>query len=336
MSVSPLYRQAVHDHLCAACEERHAEGGTRRRGDCSFAPCRPCAVSPRLFSDIFVVSSGVRPWRYLILLLLLAFALAACDNSFEPINADPTDFFAVFGYLDTAADTQFVRVSPLREALEPSGERPVRVSTLRLGTGAEVAWRDSLVRLDDGQTGLLFYAQLPVGPGDSYQLDVEGAEGEVTRAVTQVPLRVRLDTGPVMTDFNDRLAQRVTLLGQQRVPRRLNIRYRVTPPGATDTVTVTLPLFVFSGSASGIEVRVPLETDRAEVLRRLHLLPLDSTVVLHSLGLEIEQLSDEWETPEAAVNIENGFGFFGSVAHYVLTWTLEAADVRALGYRPPE
>ena len=53
-------------------------------------------------------------------------------------------------------------------------------------------------------------------------------------------------------------------------------------------------------------------------------------------SLEIEQLSDEWETPEAPVNIENGFGFFGSVARNVETWTLEAADIRQLGYKPPE
>ncbi len=273
---------------------------------------------------------------FLPLTLSLILVLAACDNSFEPINEEPTDFFAIFGFLDTAADTQFVRVSPLRETLEPSGDLAARVSTLSLGTGEEVAWQDSLILLDDGEAGLLFYAQLPVEPGDSYRLEVRGDDGEVTRALTQVPLRVRLDPGPVTMDFNDRLAQRVTLLDLRRLPRSMHVLYRVTPPGAIDTVTVRLPLFVFSGTSGGIVVRVPLETDREEVLRRLQVARRDSTVVLHSLGLEIEQLSDEWETPEAPVNIENGFGFFGSVARYVETWTLEAADIRQLGYKPPE
>lgn len=273
---------------------------------------------------------------FLPLTLFLILVLAACDNSFEPINEEPTDFFAIFGFLDTAADTQFVRVSPLRETLEPSGDLAARVSSFLIGTGEEVAWQDSLVVLDDGEAGLLFYAQLPVEPGDSYRLEVRGDDGEVTRALTQVPLRVRLDPGPVTMDFNDRLAQQVTLVDLQRVPRSMNILYRVTPPGATDTVTVRLPLFVFSSSSGSIVVRVPLETDREEVLSRLQVPQHDSTVVLHSLGLEIEQLSGEWETPGAPVNIENGFGFFGSVARYVETWTLEAADIRQLGYTPPE
>ena len=270
------------------------------------------------------------------LTLSLFLVLAACDNSFEPINEEPTSFFAVFGFLDTAADTQFVRVSPLRETVEASGGLAARVSTRTLGTGEEVVWQDSLVALDDGEAGLLFYAPLPVEPGDSYQLDVRGDDGEATRALTQVPLRVSLDLGPVTTDFNDRLAQRVTLLGVQRVPRSMNMLYRVMPPGATDTLTIRLPLFVFGGSADGIVLRVPLEADRDEILERLQRLQRDTTVVLHSVGLELEQLSDEWETPNASVNIENGFGFFGSIARYVETWTLEAADIRALGYTPPE
>ena len=53
-----------------------------------------------------------------LLLTLSLFLFAACDNSFEPINQEPTEFFGVFGFLDTAADTQFVRVSPVRETLE--------------------------------------------------------------------------------------------------------------------------------------------------------------------------------------------------------------------------
>ena len=64
---------------------------------------------------------------FLPLTLSLILVLAACDNSFEPINEEPTDFFAIFGFLDTAADTQFVRVSPLRETLEPSGDLAARV-----------------------------------------------------------------------------------------------------------------------------------------------------------------------------------------------------------------
>ncbi|MFB3133147.1 MAG: hypothetical protein ACE10K_11550 [Rhodothermales bacterium] len=287
---------------------------------------------------LFIPLSPFPPFRLsptLPLTLSLILVLAACDNSFEPINEDPTDFFALFGYLDTNADTQFVRVSPLRETLEPSAEvGSARAMTTLLGTGEEVAWQDSLVRLDDGQMGLLFYAQLPVEPGETYRLEIHGADGEVTRAVTQIPPRIGIDPGPVVLNVSERLIQRVTLLDQDREPHRLNVRYRVS--ASADTVTVSLPLFSIDGTARGIVVTVPLENNRVDVLRRLGVPLEDSTVVLHELGLEIEQLSDEWQTPEAPVNIENGFGFFGAVAHFVETWTLEAAEVLALGYQPPE
>ena len=71
------------------------------------------------------------------------------------------------------------------------------------------------------------------------------------------------------------------------------------------------------------------------MLRRLGLPPTETAVTLHSLGLEIEQLSDEWQTPDVPMNIENGFGFFGSIARYTVSWTLDAEDLRRLGYRAP-
>jgi len=51
------------------------------------------------------------------------------------------------------------------------------------------------------------------------------------------------------------------------------------------------------------------------------------------LGLEIEQLSNEWQIPQVPVNIENRFGFFGAVAHGVETWTLETPDILAQAVR---
>ena len=52
-------------------------------------------------------------------------------------------------------------------------------------------------------------------------------------------------------------------------------------------------------------------------------------------AVEIEQLSAEWQNPELSVNIENGFGFFGAIARYTLSWTLDEADLKRLGYKTP-
>jgi len=269
--------------------------------------------------------------------LALVLFLGACDNTFEPISSNKHDFFAVYGYLDTAADTQFIRVSPLRDTLEPvPGAYSALASTTQLATGDQVAWQDSNIVLDDGQPGLLFFATLAVTPGTPYRLEVRDAEGAVTRAVTQVPPRASVDPTPVSMDFGQRFVQRVTLRDQTVEPYRLRVRYEVTPPGADEPVTISMPFF-HAGLATpnGLQYVLSLELDREEVLRRLGVPSTDSTVVLHRVGLEIEQLSEEWRTPDLPVNIANGFGFFGSIARYAETWTLEEAEVVRLGYKPP-
>ncbi len=275
----------------------------------------------------------------IILALSLLLTLAACDDSFNPINEAKTDFFAVSGFLDTATDTHFVRVSPVRETLAASPEpTAIEVTTTHLETGTQTAWQDSLVLLDNGQMGRLFFAQIPVAPGETHRLEVHGAGDAVTRAVTQVPPRIRLAPGPLVPGFNRRFTQRVTLVDQMQVPSQVNLIYEVTPPGAAEPVVMT-SFFVGTGPGpDGVQLIVNLEFHREEILTRLGLPRIDSTVVLNSIGLEIEQLSAEWsivDTPERPGPVENGFGFFGSVARYTARWTLDPADLQRLGFRAP-
>jgi hypothetical protein len=259
------------------------------------------------------------------LVLTLLFALASCDSSFDPIAPEKTDFFAVFG---------------LRDTLEPSGEpEAIQVVSTRLATGAEVVWQDSLIRLDDGQPGRLFFATIPVEPGDRYQLEVRGAGGAATRVVTQVPPRIRIAPQPIAPGFNQDWAQRVTLLGQALLPFRVDLSYAVTPPQAAEPVRLTAFFLGEAPSPSGVQVVVNLEAHREEILTRLGLPHTDSTVVLNSLSLEIDQVSAEWgrvDTAEQSGTVENGFGTFASVARYTVAWTLDASDLRLVGYKEAE
>lgn len=274
---------------------------------------------------------------WIMLSLLLTFGLGACDNTVEPIVENETDFFAVYGFLDTDADTQFVRVSAVRPTLEPGpGSVQAIVESFVLSTGNRVRWQDSLVRLDDGQPGVLFYAPMQVHPGEIHRMEIRRTDNATTRAVASVPSRILLDVAPMQEDFNQRFVQRVTLLDQRRLPHSLHIRYRVSLPNAAEPETIVLPFFTsFNATSRGIELIVHLENDREEVLRRLDLPPFDSTLVLHSVGLEIEQLSEEWDTPETALNIEHGFGFFGARARSIERWTLPDTTLLRLGYTPP-
>lgn len=51
--------------------------------------------------------------------------LAGCDQTFEPIQENNQYYFSLYGYLDAAADTQWVRVGPARQDInetpDPAG-----------------------------------------------------------------------------------------------------------------------------------------------------------------------------------------------------------------------
>ncbi len=131
--------------------------------------------------------------RWALVALLAAGAPAiGCDEAdfdpFEPSNR----YFSVYGYLDAAADTQFVRVTPLRDSLLAGpGPLDAAVTLERLDTGAKTVWRDSLVRLAGGRLGHVFWSAERVVPGPTYRLAVTRSDGAASVADVVVPDTIR-------------------------------------------------------------------------------------------------------------------------------------------------
>ncbi len=270
-------------------------------------------------------------------LLLPALMLGACDAAFDPVTESETAFFAVYGFLDTAADTQFVRVSPLRPLLEVAADPPVpRVSTTLLETGERVAWQDSLVRLDDGAAGLLFFARFRAHPGSRYRLEVRRADDGLTQAVTRVPPSPTLRTGVVTRAPTGDFVQEVTWTGLTRRPADATLRYHLVRPGAAEAEVVT---FTFNETGmpapDGWTFTVNLSQDRFAILNLLDRPPLDTTIALLGLDMEIRERSEEWLRPDAPLNILNGFGFFGAVATFARGWTLDSTATVQVGFALP-
>lgn len=273
--------------------------------------------------------AGVWP----VLLLMVA---SACEAPFEPLTETETEFFAVFGFLDADADTQFVRVSPLRPALDP-GTTPegTEVVSRLAPAGDPLAWQDSLIRLDDGTTGLLFFTPTRVQPGSRYRLEIAGPRGDMTTATTTVPAQPTLRIGPVRSIGNDFHEQDVAWEDVVRAPVRVTLAYLVQLPGSAepDTVIVT---YRETGQPVGNDWSFPIDLSahREEVLARLDRPSTDRTLVLNGIAMTIEQRSAEWFRQEP-VNITGGFGFFGSLGTTTRTWTLSPAVVRDVGFQPP-
>lgn len=129
---------------------------------------------------------GRGPLALLVALVLLA----GCDESFDPIGE--SDYrFSVWGFLNTAADTQWVRVMPIRRLARPSGKPLEAAVTLEhLGTGERIPLRDSLFSflVNGGPVQVHnFWTAAPLEPEATYRLTVDQAGGPPAEADVLMP-----------------------------------------------------------------------------------------------------------------------------------------------------
>jgi hypothetical protein len=126
--------------------------------------------------------------------LLVTLATAACDDTFTPIASTDLDF-SIFGYLDASADTQWVRVMPIRPtALTEPGPLGATVTLENLETGGVVELRDSVFRFlgnpDVGSDGTFlhnYWTTERIEPGATYRFSAIRDGRPSSEAVVQIP-----------------------------------------------------------------------------------------------------------------------------------------------------
>jgi hypothetical protein len=136
--------------------------------------------------------------------LCVAAVVAACDDSFEATA--PSDLaFSVFGYLDASADTQWIRVMPIR-TVKVTSQDPlgITVTLENLGTGRTIELRDSLFRFSSssepalGSEGVYvhnFWTLEEIEPGASYRFSARQEGEEPAEAVVEIPLDFEVEVG---------------------------------------------------------------------------------------------------------------------------------------------
>jgi hypothetical protein len=126
----------------------------------------------------------------------VAVVAAACDESFEPFA--PSEIaFSVFGYLDASADTQWIRVMPMRHLKVTSQDAIGATVTLEnLGTGRIIELRDSLFRYSSPSDPDLFaegaylhnfWSLEDIEPGAAYRFSARRDGKEPAEAVVEIP-----------------------------------------------------------------------------------------------------------------------------------------------------
>jgi hypothetical protein len=112
--------------------------------------------------------------------------VAACDDSFDPYA--PSDLaFSVFGYIDASADTQWIRVMPIRPLKVTSQDALGATVTLEnLGTGQIIELRDSLFEFSSYYVHN-FWTVEDIEPGAAYRFSATREGKEPAEAVVEIP-----------------------------------------------------------------------------------------------------------------------------------------------------
>ena len=132
--------------------------------------------------------------------IAVAFSLAACDETFTPLDSRGLQF-SVFGYLDAAADTQWIRVSPIRPVLTTTpGPLAAKVTLENLRTGRKVELRDSMFLYghnpDVGSEGVFlhnFWTAERLEPGAAYRFSASAGGEAPAKAVVEIPPDFQLE-----------------------------------------------------------------------------------------------------------------------------------------------
>ena len=262
-----------------------------------------------------------------------ALALGACDSSFEPI-AEGDVHFSVFGYLDAAADTQWIRVMPVRPLMTTSPDSFGATVTLEeLGTGRVIALRDSVLGFShhadaevDAVTAYVhdFWTTEPIRPGATYRFATTRGGDDPAEAVVEVPADYAVEVW--IEQLGTGAGDRLRIVGSKHVPFLRAFTH------FTDRCGVGLDSVRYDA--------VPDEEGLAVIpIRRGAVRPRENCgpPTVGSRELWIVGSESAWPqgeayspwglaAPERASNVSNAVGFLGGVFTKVVPWESCAYD----------
>lgn len=264
--------------------------------------------------------------RLALTFLLVLFA-CGCDaqlSAYEPTEAP----YALFAQLVPEADTQFVRVEPVRERATDTLRGPLQAQLLLDGPGRAVALRDSLLDLEDGRTGFLYWTTAPLEFGATYRLLATDARGRTTEAEIDLPARpvpVRLDP----RSEPNRVVQEIRWQPAPPTPASFRLLLEVQADAAAAPV-------IISDELPGAQ---PVDGDTLTQSIELLQVARALRAQLASGGdpiLRAIEVAGSWPAPEAATRIRNGHGRVSALISSSARWRPSPELAGQLGFRLPD
>ena len=292
-------------------------------------------------------STGI--FSILLFGIVAGLMLTGCEENVNPFR-DEARYFTLFGALDMNSDSQFVRVTPIRQEVEFDESAPIDavVTTFDLTDGTVVEWTDSLFTFDDGSQGHVFFAPLRIQPEHTYRMEVERSDGIIASAETTVPSLPVAVVDPISNGGALLVTQSVRWLGVEDAPFNVETFYRfLSSPGApfTDVSIEYASNNSASNTANGWQFRVDLSADKDKIIE---VIPQPDKLTFMGIGMGITVLDEQFDPPGGSFdpevlvqpgvfsNVENGFGFVGAMGRFTVEWIIPDEVVRNLGYVPPQ
>ena len=284
-----------------------------------------------------------------LLWVTLAVGVTGCEENVNPF-IETTRYFTAFGALDMNADSQFVRVSAIRQTIDFEESDPLNatLTSYDLTNGKVVEWTDSLFTFDDGSQGHVFYAPLRIEPEHTYRIEIVRDDGAMSVAETTVPSLPRAVVDPIsFSGGNLFISQSVRWLGVEDEPFNVQTWYRFLRSQGSPFVDIPVdypPANRADNLDQGWQFLVSQSLDKTVVLDSLAQ-PTD--LIFMGMGMGITVLDEQFDPPggvfypEVLVqpgvfsNVVDGFGFIGAMGRFTVEWVLPDEAVRGLGYIPP-
>ncbi len=132
--------------------------------------------------------SKLRKAGYFFGLLLVSFFAVTCDESFEPREENTEYFFSMYGYLDATADTQWIRLVPVREDFDPKPDQiEAEVIIRNIDTGEQAVMNDSLFNPNPLVVYWNFWTTMDIEPEHTYEITATLPDGETSSTIVTIP-----------------------------------------------------------------------------------------------------------------------------------------------------
>jgi hypothetical protein len=283
-------------------------------------------------------------FRSVLVAAVLALALTGCEEEI----ARPPDlqaYYTLWGAFDPLADRQAIRVVPITDTvgLGSPDPLPVTVTSVDLETGAETAWRDSVIAFGDGSVGHVFVAGLQPAYGSRHVFRVLDVGGTETSALVAVPPLVEpIRQTPVVGTGVDYPHLWIDAPRLNRVRATYILETEACEPR---TVTRTLKPSAAQPIEFGWRTLLDLDEEAREIISAQEGAPLS----VREITLAVEVASEDWRPPGGVFdpeilvepgtlsNVTNGFGFVGAAYPVTVTWRptpdeLDRTPFRRVGF----